>query len=65
MEYALQWTLFPPYPGQRLTAEELVAGYGLAPEGRGHSVLTVDEDRRAVRLLRSDDQAQRYPAGVS
>ena len=53
VEYALQWCLFPPCPGQRLTLEELTAGYGLAPEGRGHSVLMVDEDRRKVRLLSS------------
>jgi hypothetical protein len=59
VEYAFQWTLFPPYPGQRLSPEELVAGYGLAPEGQGQAVLMVDEDRRAVRLLRSDGQAQR------
>ena len=52
VEYALQWSLFPAYPGQRLSLEELTAGYGLATEGRGHSVLMVDEDRRKVRLLR-------------
>ena len=55
VECALQSTLFPPYPGQRLSLEELVAGHGLAPEGRGHSVLMVDEDRRKVRLLRSEE----------
>ena len=55
LEYAFQWALFPPYPGQRLNLEELVAGYGLAPGGRGHAVLVVDEDRRAVRLLRSEE----------
>ncbi len=26
--YSFQWSLFPPYPGQRLTVDELVAGYG-------------------------------------
>jgi predicted amidohydrolase YtcJ len=55
VEYALQWCLFPPCPGQRLTQEELAAGYGLACEGRGHTTLMVDEDRRKVRLLRSEE----------
>jgi predicted amidohydrolase YtcJ len=53
VEYALQWSLFPPFSGQRLAVEELTAGYGPAPEARSHSVLMVDEDRRQVRLLSS------------
>jgi predicted amidohydrolase YtcJ len=51
VEYALQWSLFPPFPGQRLTVEELVAGYGPAPEGAGRSVLRVDEELRQVKQL--------------
>jgi predicted amidohydrolase YtcJ len=54
VEYALQWSLFPPFPGQRLTVEEFTSGCGLAPEGHGHTVLTVDEDRRKVRLVLSE-----------
>ena len=54
VEYAFQWSLFPPYPGQRLSVEELVAGYGLPPEGQGHSTLSVDDGQRKVRLLRSE-----------
>jgi len=54
VEYALQWSLFPPFPGQRLTVEELVAGYGLPPEGQGHCTLSVDEGQRQVRLLSSE-----------
>jgi predicted amidohydrolase YtcJ len=54
VEYAFQWSLFPPYPGQRLSVEELLAGYGLPPEGQGHSTLSVDEGQRKVRLLRSE-----------
>ena len=53
IEYALQWSLFPLYPGQRLTVDELVTGYGVHPEGRGHSVLTVDPEARLVKLLAS------------
>ncbi len=51
LEYALQWSLFPPYPGQRLTIEELSAGYGPALEGRGHCVFEIDGEARSVRLL--------------
>jgi predicted amidohydrolase YtcJ len=53
VEYALQWSLFPPFPGQRLSVEELVAGFGLPPEGTGRSTLAVDRERRTVRLLHS------------
>ena len=54
VEFALQWTLFPAYPGQRLTVEELTAGYGLPPEGQGRSTLVVDEVLRKVRLVASE-----------
>ena len=53
VEYALQWTLFPAFPGQRLTVPELVAGYGLPPGPGGRCRLAVDPDRREVRLLES------------
>jgi predicted amidohydrolase YtcJ len=52
VEYALQWSLFPLYPGQRLTVEELTAGYGVHPAG-GHSVLEIDKTTRRVKLLDS------------
>ena len=55
VEYALQWSLFPPYPVQRLTVEELVAGYGAHPGG-GHSVLSIDHQARQVKLLESSAQ---------
>ena len=54
LEYALQWSLFPAFPGQRLALAELEAGYGLPPaEGRGRATLSVDWDRRQVRLVQS------------
>jgi predicted amidohydrolase YtcJ len=53
VEYALQWSLFPAYPGQRLTVDELLAGYGPVPEGLGHSTVRVDEARGEVRLIGS------------
>lgn len=53
IEYALQWSLFPPYPGQRLELEELVAGYGPSGNAAGESVLEIDEERKRVSLLAS------------
>ncbi len=53
IEYALQWSLFPLYSGQRLTLEELVAGYGVHLEGEGCSVLEIDPEARRVKLLES------------
>jgi predicted amidohydrolase YtcJ len=50
---ALRWALFPPFPGQRLSAEELLAGFGVHAEGRGTCDLEVDEARREVRLRAS------------
>lgn len=59
VEYALQWTLFPAFPGQRLTVAELTAGFGLPPEGQGHATLAVDEAERKVRLLGSEAEGRR------
>jgi predicted amidohydrolase YtcJ len=53
IEYALQWSLFPPFPGQCLTAEELVAGYGIHPAGKGHALVEIDRETRRVRLQES------------
>ena len=50
VEFALQWSLFPPHPGQRLTMAELIAGHGALPE-RGWSRVAVKPGR--VRLLES------------
>jgi predicted amidohydrolase YtcJ len=65
LSYAFRWSLFPPYPGQRLTMDELIAGYGGAlsgdlmvpEENNGFSVsdnirvmVTVDESAKAVRV---------------
>ncbi len=49
LEYALQWSLFPPFEGQRLSLEELLAGYGVQGEGEGGSFqVEIDEERRRV-----------------
>ncbi len=53
IEYALQWSLFPAYPDQRLTLDEVVAGYGVHPEGKGQTLIEVDPEKRHVRLLES------------
>lgn len=50
VEYALQWSLFPAYPGQRLSVDELVAGYGVHPGGGPDTVLEVDEASQRVTL---------------
>jgi len=43
-------SLFPPVPGQRLSLEELVAGYGPARGIEGTVTLDIDEARREVRV---------------
>lgn len=53
VEYALQWGLFPLYREQRITVEELVAGYGPHPEGKGWSLVEIDQAQRRARLLES------------
>lgn len=50
IEYALQWSLFPAYPGQRLSVDELVAGYGVHPGGGNETELDVDDVSRRVTL---------------
>ncbi|MBL8966139.1 MAG: amidohydrolase family protein [Spirochaetaceae bacterium] len=55
-ENALQWSLFPAVPGQRLSLDELIAGYGPArgigsPLAGGGITLSIDDDARTVRLL--------------
>lgn len=57
VEYALQWSLFPLYPGQRLTVEELVAGYGVHPDETGNAVVEIDHARRLVRLVEARSRA--------
>jgi hypothetical protein len=45
--YALAAGLFPPCPGQRLSIDELAAGFGAAPGG-GTAVYDIDDDARTV-----------------
>jgi predicted amidohydrolase YtcJ len=51
IEFALQWGLFPDYPGQRMTLEEMLAGYGARPDAPGASAVQIDDERRSVRLV--------------
>lgn len=44
---ALRQSLFPPYPGQTLTADELAAGYG-SPDAPGHIEARIDSANRQV-----------------
>ena len=50
-EYAVQWSLFPPWAGQRLTLAELVAGYGGGGANGPGSLMEIDWDRRIVRRV--------------
>lgn len=49
--YAATESLFPPYPSQRLSLDELVAGYGPAMGVTGFVRLKIDEGARRVTVL--------------
>ncbi len=49
--YAAQEALFPPYPGQRLSLDELIEGYGPAQGIEGSATLEIDEEKGSVRVL--------------
>ena len=51
---AAQWALFPSQPGQRLSLEELLAGYGTQADLAGPVTLEIDEAARRVRLVPAD-----------
>ena len=46
--YALESALFPPYPGQRLSLPEFVAGYCMPDFTHGFIDLTVDEEGHKI-----------------
>lgn len=48
---AARWSLFPPFEGQRLSLEELVAGYGEAPGNQPWREILIEEATRSVRVL--------------
>jgi len=50
LAFAAQWSLFPPFEGQSLTLEELVAGYGPAKGRSGSFLLEVDKQEKSVRI---------------
>ena len=51
LAYAARWSLFPPFEGQRLSLEELLAGYGPAPGDLPLLDLDIDTTAREVRLV--------------
>ena len=51
LAYAAQWSLFPPFEGQRLSLEELLAGYGPAPGDLPVREIRIDEAARNVQVL--------------
>jgi predicted amidohydrolase YtcJ len=58
LAYAAQWSLFPPFRGQSLSLDELVAGYGLSRGDAGTFLLEVDEQEKSVKVL---DRPHRRP----
>ncbi len=53
IDFALRWSLFPDYPGQRMEVDEVLAGYGASAGAAATSSIEVDEQRRLVRLVRA------------
>ncbi|WP_243303532.1 amidohydrolase family protein [Geothrix oryzisoli] len=61
LAYPAQWSLFPPFEGQRLSLEELLAGYGPAPGGLPWREVRIDEGARSVQILPSGSVAGSCP----
>jgi len=53
VEYALQWSLFPVYPGQVLKIEEFIAGYKMtgSEAAKDNTTVMIDHQKRRVDLL--------------
>lgn len=49
--YPATWSLFPPFATQRLSLDELLAGYGPARGITGSTRLAIDEDKRRVTVI--------------
>lgn len=50
IQYAMQYSLFPVFPGQRLTLEELLDGYGAGSLEKAGMVVYIDYERGVVSL---------------
>ncbi|MCA9449289.1 MAG: hypothetical protein KC931_19375, partial [Candidatus Omnitrophica bacterium] len=50
VEYAVQQSLFPEFPGQTLSLDEFVAGYCVADMRHGQIDLQIDEKNRTVSV---------------
>ncbi len=48
INYALEMSLFPPVPGQRLSIEEFIAGYCMDTMENGYINISVDDAKQAV-----------------
>ena len=48
---AFKWSLFPPYPGQKLSVAELVAGFGKARGAKGECIVKIDDEASEVETL--------------
>lgn len=50
LAWAARWSLFPPFEGQRLSLEELLAGYSAAPGSLAPRELVVDGAAQSARV---------------
>jgi hypothetical protein len=48
INYALEMSLFSPFPGQRLSLEEFIAGYCMDTMENGYIDISVDKAKQAV-----------------
>jgi predicted amidohydrolase YtcJ len=48
VQYALECSLFPPFPGQKLALDEFVAGYSMPDFENGFIDVAIDSDKRTV-----------------
>lgn len=59
--YAATEALFPDYPGQHLSLDELVAGYGPARGVSGRVTLDIDEEGRRVTVAKVETGVSQKP----
>jgi hypothetical protein len=48
VQYALENSLFPPFPGQKLALDEFVAGYCMPDLENGFVDVTIDYEERTI-----------------
>jgi hypothetical protein len=48
IEYGLKMSLFPPFPNQKLTLDEFVAGYCKKDMNHGYIDIKIGEDKKLI-----------------